>query len=180
MGAGEGGGRSGQPHKRIKFPTRGARIMNRMLRLALVLILVSPGLVLGQGDGALVFGRCVPCHQGDGFGKAGLYPPLMTNAPELVKGSRTYLITVLLYGLEGKIAIKGQKVVYSGLMPSQYSLKDEEIAAVLNYILTSWGNDKLLPKDFRHITADEVKAERGKNLMPRQVYEIRKELRLAE
>jgi len=60
-------------------------------------------------------------------------------------------------------------------MPSFYSYKDKEIAAVLNYVLTSWGNDKLLPKDFKPISADEIKAERGKNIERRQVYQIRKE-----
>jgi len=51
---------------------------------------------------------------------------------------------------------------------------------VLNHVLTSWGNDKLLPKDFKPISADEVKAERGKNLKKQQVYQIRKELKLVK
>ena len=63
-------------------------------------------------------------------------------------------------------------------MSDHYSLTDEEVAAVLNYVLTSWGNDKLLPKDFKPIRADEVKAQRGKNLTKQQVYQIRKELKL--
>ena len=95
-------------------------------------------------------------------------------------GSRSYLITVLLYGLQGKIDIEGQKSGYDGIMPSHYSLKDEEVAAVLNYVLTSWGNDKLLPKDFQPISADEVKTQRGKNLTKQQVYQIRKELKLVK
>ena len=52
--------------------------------------------------------------------------------------------------------------------------------SVLNHVLTSWGNDKLLPKDFKPISADEVKAERGKNLKKQQVYQIRKELKLVK
>jgi len=152
--------------------------MSRMLKWALVLVLVSPALAFGQGDGERIFGRCVPCHQGNGFGKAGVYPPLLAHAPELFKGSRTYLINVLLYGLEGKIEIKSQNATYNGMMPNQYSMKDEEIAAVLNHMLSSWGNDRLLPKDFRPITAGEVQAERGKNLTPLQVYNIRKDLKL--
>ena len=128
------------------------------LKLFLLLVLVCPGLALGQGDGAQVFGRCVPCHRGNGAGSMGLYPPLVNHAPE----------------------IEGQKLPYDGIMPSHYSLADEEAAAVLNYVLTSWGNEKNLPKDFKSISADEVKAERGKNLTDKQVYEIRKELKLTK
>jgi hypothetical protein len=82
-----------------------------------------------------------------------------------------------LYGLQGKIDIEGQKTGYDGVMPSFYSLNNEEAAAVLNYVLTSWGNDKLLPKDFKPIRADEVKIQRGKNLTKQQVYQIRKEMK---
>ncbi len=143
-------------------------------------MLVIPGLALGQGEGAKVFERCVSCHREDGTGMAGKYPPLVKHAPEVVIGSRSYLIAVLLYGLVGKIEIEGQKAGYDGIMPSYLSLKDEEAAAVLNYILTSWGNDKLLPKDFKPISAGEIKAERGKKLTRQQVYQIRKELKLVK
>lgn len=155
-------------------------IMPRALIWTLILLLVIPGLALGQGDGARVFGRCVPCHKGNGTGMMGIYPPLVKHAPEVVMGSRSYLITVLLYGLQGKIDIEGQKTGYDGIMPSYYSLKDEEGAAVLNYVLTSWGNDKLLPKDFKPISANEIKAQRGKNLTMQEVYQIRKALKLAK
>ena len=145
-----------------------------------MLMLVIPGLALGREGGAKVFERCVPCHKGGGTGMVGIYPPLVKHAPEVVTGNRSYLITVLLYGLQGKIDIDGQKTGYDGIMPSFYSLNDEEVAAVLNYVLTSWGNDKLLPKDFKPISADEVKTQRGKNLTMQQVYQIRKELNLVK
>ncbi len=154
--------------------------MPRTFIWALMLLLVIPGLALGQGEGARVFGHCVPCHKGGGTGMVGIYPPLVKHAPEVVTGSRSYLITVLLYGLQGKIDIEGQKTGYDGIMPSHYWLKDDEVAAVLNYVLTSWGNDKLLPKDFKPISADEVKTQRGKNLTKQQVYQIRKELKLVK
>ena len=154
--------------------------MPRIILWALMLMLVIPGLALGQGEGAKVFERCVPCHKGGGTGMVGLYPPLVKHAPEVVTVSRSYLIAVLLYGLKGKIDIEGQKTGYDGIMPSHYSLNDEEVAAVLNYVLSSWGNDKLLPREFKPISADEVKAERGKNLTMQQVYQSRKELKLVK
>lgn len=152
--------------------------MPRTFIWALTLLLIIPSLALGQGEGARVFGRCVQCHKGNGTGMMGIYPPLVKHAPDVVMGSRSYLITVLLYGLQGKIDIEGQKIGYDGIMPSYYSLNDEEGAAVLNYVLTSWGNDKLLPKDFKPIGADEIKAQRGKNLTMQQVYQTRKGLKL--
>ena len=154
--------------------------MARTLKRVLLMILVCPTMALGQGDGARVFGRCVPCHRGNATGMVGLYPPLVNHAPEIAKANRTYLITVVLYGVRGKIEIEGQKVPYDGIMPGHYSLTDEEAAAVLNYVLTSWGNDNNLPKDFKEISADEVKAQRGKNLTDKQVYEIRQQLKLTK
>ena len=151
--------------------------MSRTFMWALSLMLLLPGPALGQGEGAKVFERCVPCHRGNGTGMVGLYPPLVRHAPEIVLRSRSYLITVLLYGVQGKIDFEGQ-TTGNEIMPSHYTLKDEEVAAVLNFVLTSWGNDKLLPGDFKPIGADEVRAERGKNLTKQQVYEIRKKLNL--
>jgi hypothetical protein len=78
--------------------------------------------------------------------------------------------------LQGKIKIEGEKVSYHGIMPGHYSLKDGEVAAVQNYILTSWGNKELSPKDFRPIGADEVKAQRGKHLTGKDVHEMRRGL----
>lgn len=147
---------------------------------ALTLMLVMPGPALAQREGAKVFERCVQCHRGNGTGMAGMYPPLVRHAPAIVLADRSYLIKVVLYGVNGKIEIEGQKIAYDGVMPSHYLLKDEEVAAVLNYVLMSWGNDKLLPKDFIPIRADEVKTQRGKNLTPQQVYRIRQELKLKE
>jgi cytochrome c oxidase cbb3-type subunit II len=51
-------------------------------------------------------------------------------------------------------------------------LKDEQIAAVLNHELTSWGNDALVT-DFTPITPEEVAALRANNLTSQQVYELR-------
>ena len=156
--------------------------MSRTIIWALLLMLVIPRLTMAQGEGAKVFKqRCAPCHREDGTGMGGKYPPLVKHAPEVLISSRSYLIKVLLYGLDGKIEIEDPKATYDGgVMPSHYTLKDEEVAAVLNYILTSWGNDKQLPKDFKPIRADEIKAERGKNIERQQVYQIRKELKLVK
>ena len=59
---------------------------------------------------------------------------------------RAYLVRVVLYGLEGPITVKGH--AFAGAMPPWAQLKDDEIAAALDHVLTAWGNDKLLPRDF--------------------------------
>jgi mono/diheme cytochrome c family protein len=152
--------------------------MSRVMRWTFILVLALQGLVLFAAEGARVFERCLPCHKGNGGGQAGIYPPLVAHAPEVLASNRSYLITVLLYGLRGKIEIKGQKARYNGAMPNHYELTDEEAASVLNYVLASWGNDRLLPADFKPITAAEIRAERNRKLTPQQVYEIRQHLTL--
>ncbi len=153
--------------------------MRRMWALPAVLLL-SAGLAapaLGKADGAAVYQRCFACHQSSGGGVAGVFPPLAGHAPDLVKADRTYPIQVVLYGLKGEIEIEGKQ--YKGEMPGhEGQLTDDEIAAVLNYVLSSWGNDKLLPKGFPEITPAEVKAQRAKKLTPEQVHGIRQKLRL--
>lgn len=87
---------------------------------------------------------CNTCHQANGLGVPGTFPPLAGS--EWVTGSEERLIRVLLHGLQGKITVKG--VDYSAAaMPSfgkvagsGYNWSDDRIAAVLTYIRSEWGN----------------------------------------
>lgn len=153
------------------------------MRLAIVgflfVVLIIPVAVLSQTDGAKVYVKCEACHRPTGVGRPGFYPPLAGYAPEILaaKGGRSYMIDVALFGLKGEFQIKGTK--YNGAMrPFGPELSDEEVAAVLNHVLTSWGNEKALPKDHKPFTAAEVKAERGKKLTPDAVREARGKLGL--
>lgn len=131
-------------------------------------------LVLGQRT---YTANCAACHQVNGQGIPGAFPPLAGHAPELVAppGGRVFLIHSILYGLVGPITVDG--VSYNGVMPPWPLLSDDEVAAVLNYIVTAWGNDALL-RDFTPITPAEVAAERGKNLTSSQVHQARQALGL--
>jgi mono/diheme cytochrome c family protein len=122
--------------------------------------------------------QCQGCHQINGAGIPGVFPPLAGHIPEVLaaKGGREYLINVLLYGLAGEISVKGQK--YGGAMPAFAQLSDDQIAGLLNHISTQWGNDKALPKDFKPFSAAEVKALRATKLTQAQVLEQRKRLGL--
>jgi len=145
-------------------------------------------LLLGLAIGALAFAAtdgeqvyqsyCMSCHQANGKGVTGAFPPLVEVVPEYLQQGdlgRQFLIHVVLYGLQGEITAGGG--TFNSMMPPYGNqLSDDQVAAVLNYIAQAWGNDQLLPKDFKPFTPDEVKAERGKNLTPMQVYEEWKKL----
>lgn len=153
------------------------RSMAILFAAAAVLCFVAAGTAGAGGTGATVFAQCAACHQPTGKGVPGAFPPLAGHLPALVKADRTYPIKVVLYGLEGKIDVEGK--TYNGEMPSfGKQLKDDEIASVLNYALSQWGNKKLLPKGFKDIKIAEVKAQRAKHLSPSQVHQARQKLRL--
>lgn len=141
----------------------------------------EPGEVaLALPDGGVVYAaNCLACHQATGLGIPGAFPPLAGHAPELynVAGGREFLIKTILYGLLGPITVDG--VTYNGLMPAFPQLSDADIAAVLNYSLSAWGNDALLV-DFSPYSADEIAAQRDLNLSPTQVHELRQTLGLEQ
>lgn len=88
-------------------------------------------------DGKQLFGaKCVACHQASGLGVAGVFPPLA--GAEWVLGEEKVLISILLHGVQGELEVKGNK--YNGAMPAFGTLADAEIAAVLSYIRSDWGN----------------------------------------
>jgi len=87
--------------------------------------------------GRRVFNNCTQCHQETGLGLAGMYPPLAGS--EWVNGPPEILARILLYGLNGSVTVRG--ATYNGEMPTWgVRLKDEQIAAVLTYVRSSWGN----------------------------------------
>jgi mono/diheme cytochrome c family protein len=80
---------------------------------------------------------CASCHQDMGQGRHPVFPPLA--ASEWVTGDPGTLAALTLRGVSGPMSVNG--VPYSGLMPAFDHLSDEELALVLSYIRTSWGND---------------------------------------
>lgn len=129
-------------------------------------------------DGAAVYAaNCAACHQASGAGVPGAFPPLADgHAPEVLAadGGRAYLIRAVVFGVQGPIEVQGQ--TYAGLMPSWQQLSDAEIAAVLNHVLTEWGNEAELSAGFEPISADEVGAAAEEGLAPAEVLELRPEL----
>lgn len=89
-----------------------------------------------QGD--LIFaGICAPCHQPTGLGVPGKYPPLAGS--EWVLGNPGIPARIVLNGLRGPITVSGR--AFDNEMPAfGEQLSDAEIAAVLTYVRSSWGN----------------------------------------
>lgn len=105
-----------------------------------------------QEVGEDVYGRiCVACHQADGKGLPGSFPPL-AGAGEYY-GTPENMAGIVINGLTGEIVVLGE--TYNGAMPAQGALlSDYEIAAVTTYVRTSFGNDDGM------VTPDQVKAAR--------------------
>ena len=92
----------------------------------------------GKVDGAALFASlCVACHQASGQGLPGVFPPLADS--EWVLGKDSTAAAILLHGINGGMTVKGN--TYNGVMPGFASqLGDEQIAAVLTYVRSQWGN----------------------------------------
>jgi len=89
-------------------------------------------------DGEAVYTKnCASCHNATGQGMTGTFPPLAKNS--LVTGDPSKVIHILLNGLSGPIKVEGNS--YNNAMPPwKGTLSNAEIAAVITYIRTSWGN----------------------------------------
>ena len=113
--------------------------INGDMRTASALVPVAPAASAGGGAAAgdqIYASLCVACHQASGQGLPGVFPPLA--ASEWVKAAPEIPIKILLLGLGGSVAVKGQ--TYDGQMPAFKQLSDAEIAAVLTHVRASWGN----------------------------------------
>jgi mono/diheme cytochrome c family protein len=95
------------------------------------------------GAGAAAAGQkvyttnCSSCHQANGKGQTGVFPPLAGNT--VVTGDPTKVIGIVKNGLSGKITVNG--TTYNGQMPSwKATLSNNDIAAVITYVRSAWGN----------------------------------------
>ena len=118
---------------------------------------------------------CANCHAPDGHSLTTLAPPLGPHAVRMLEaGGRAHLIRIVLNGMSGRIEVGGRP--YNSLMTPLRYLKDEQVADVLNYILTSWDNDKRLPPGHQPITPEEVRKERVPVRSPKEMAEQRPRL----
>jgi len=106
-------------------------------------------------DGKQVYATtCAACHQATGEGVAGVFPPLVGS--EWVTGDEGKLARIILHGVTGPIEVAGE--TFNGMMPPWGgTLKDADIAAVITYVRSAWGN-KAAP-----VTAAKVASVRAAN-----------------
>jgi mono/diheme cytochrome c family protein len=95
---------------------------------------LEKGVVVGGAKIYRVY--CGACHQRNGQGASGRFPPLAQTS--WVTGDKKKLINIVLRGLEGHIVVNGKP--FDGNMPQHSFLKDEEIANVLTHIRQNFGN----------------------------------------
>lgn len=109
--------------------------------------------VLGEGgvaelDGtALYAANCQSCHQANGEGLAGAFPPLK-GSPVVLNDNPELMVNIIMNGYSGRIS-EG----YGPMPPvgTTSNLTAEEITAIMNHEKTSWGNNA------RKVTTEEVK-----------------------
>lgn len=79
--------------------------------------------------------NCVACHQAEGQGIEGAFPPLAKS--DYLK-NKAKAIEAVVHGLSGKLIVNGKE--YNGVMPA-WELSDEDVANVLTFVFNKWGND---------------------------------------
>jgi mono/diheme cytochrome c family protein len=125
----------------------------------------SEGMDLARGR-MLFETICALCHGVDGAGKPGQAPPLAGS--EWAQGNPERMLRIPLYGLAGPVSVKGQDWNLS--MPAMgAALSPEDLAAVVSYIRSSWGNKASA------VTAEQVsaiKAKVGAHAQPFSVGEL--------
>jgi cytochrome c oxidase cbb3-type subunit II len=95
---------------------------------------------------ALYTANCQSCHQSNGEGLPGAFPPLK-GSPIVLNDNPEIMIDIIMNGYSGRVA-EG-----FGIMPpvgTMNNLSAEEITSIINHEKTSWGNDA------KKITTDEV------------------------
>jgi nitrite reductase (NO-forming) len=99
--------------------------------------------------------NCAACHQPDGKGVKGAFPPLA--ASDWLNQDHKRAIGTVKNGLTGSIKVNGE--LYNGVMPA-LGLSREDIANVLTYVYSEWGNSK---KVIKPADVDAVAAKASDN-----------------
>jgi mono/diheme cytochrome c family protein len=113
--------------------------------------LTQPKQTSKQRGAALYKQYCLTCHQADGGGVPRMNPPLIQTS--YVTGDKIKIIKWVLQGSVEKVPIDGK--TYSNNMPAQSYLTDQQIADVLTFIRSSFGNKSpaILPADVKAVRA---------------------------
>lgn len=94
-------------------------------------------------DGAALYAaRCASCHQADGRGLPGVFPPLAGS--EWVSGADATMVAIVLQGVNGELRVGGQ--AFNGAMPAfKTQLDDTQAAAVISHVRQRFGAAGAVP-----------------------------------
>jgi mono/diheme cytochrome c family protein len=152
-----------------------------MRRIVIVLAVVAPVGAAARAQtpsgNAIFHEQCAACHQPEGQGLPGQFPPLAHN-PDLFL-ARDFPARVVLFGMSGRIHVRGQAI--DGTMPPLGDLLDDgQIAAVVNYVRGAWGNAALAPKAMPPLDPATVAGlRRRKDALSDRVHAYRRRLKAA-
>jgi len=89
-------------------------------------------------DGKVIYTKtCVACHQAQGQGMEGAFPPLAKS--DFLNADVDRAIDIVLHGKQGEVTVNGKK--YNSVMTPQ-PLSVQEVADVLTYVYNTWDNSK--------------------------------------
>lgn len=94
--------------------------------------------------------NCMACHQANGQGVMGAFPPLAKS--DYLMADKKRSVEVVIGGLSGPIKVNGKD--FNSVMPGVV-MNDEDVASALTYVRNSWGNSGEL------VSSEEVKAVRA-------------------
>lgn len=80
--------------------------------------------------------KCIVCHQANGEGIVGAFPPLKDS--DYLLADKVRAVAQTLNGSNEQLVVNG--VAYTAPMPPQVDTKEEAVA-VINYVLNSFGNN---------------------------------------
>jgi nitrite reductase (NO-forming)/hydroxylamine reductase len=80
--------------------------------------------------------HCAACHQANGQGLPGAFPPLADS--DYLAGGPEPAIDAVINGLSGPITVNGKD--YNAVMPNLAYLEDIQVADIVTYVMNSWGN----------------------------------------
>ncbi|QYX47490.1 c-type cytochrome [Pseudomonas tussilaginis] len=119
---------------------------------AVALTPAAPAADLFSSRGGLGYTQfCSDCHRPDGGGVPGMFPPLAGN-PSIASSDPTSLLHITLTGWETAQTATHLRVY---TMPGFARLSDQEIAEILSFVRSRWGNDSAA------VTAQQVRRLRG-------------------
>ncbi len=114
----------------------------------------------GSKGEALFQANCAACHQANGQGLPGAFPPLAGS--DYIAQNPKVLMEVTLQGKQGKMTVNGKE--YNNIMPSMSYLSDADLSAITTYVLNSWGNPggKITTKEIKKFReANDLQAKQG-------------------